>query len=76
MLQGKLVSLAWVNSWASTNESPQHELSFQCCSVEMRLSSPVQSPVIYPIGLGIEVHAYASRGRGDLGGGVLGVEIR
>ena len=30
----------------------------------------------YPIGCGIEVHAYASRGRGDLGGGALGVEIR
>lgn len=30
----------------------------------------------YPIGRGIEVHAYASRGRGDLGGGALGVEVQ
>ena len=29
----------------------------------------------YPIGLGIPVHAYASRGRGDLGGGALGVKV-
>ncbi len=30
----------------------------------------------YPLERGIELHAYASRGRGDLGGGVLSVEIR
>lgn len=30
----------------------------------------------YPISLGIDVHVYPSRGRGDLGGGVLSVEIR
>ena len=29
----------------------------------------------YPIELGIEVHTYASRGRGDLGGGALSVEV-
>lgn len=29
----------------------------------------------YPIERGIELHAYASRGRGDLGGGALSVEV-
>lgn len=29
----------------------------------------------YPIGLGIPVHVYVSRGRGDLGGGALGVKV-
>ena len=37
---------------------------------------PISHGVLeYPIGLGIPVHAYASRGRGDLGGGTIGVKV-